>query len=101
MPGKVIEGHADSESDCEDCHVAFSRDKQRPLCEVCHKEVARDVVDRVGYHGRFEGAAVQECAKCHTEHKGRDANIVELDTESFDHRLTDFFLERRASGSIL
>jgi len=92
MPGKVIEGHADVESDCENCHVAFSREKQRPLCEACHKDIALDVRDRVGYHGRDRNAYIQECATCHTEHVGRDADIVRLDPQLFDHQLTDFVL---------
>jgi hypothetical protein len=92
MPGNVIEGHADIESDCENCHVAFSREKQRPLCEACHKDVASDVRNRTGYHGRDNDAYIEECASCHTEHAGPDADIVGLDARLFNHQLTDFDL---------
>jgi len=93
MPGPVVEGHADTESDCESCHVAFSRDKQRPLCEACHEDVAADARRGLGFHGRDKQASTSDCATCHTEHVGRNADIVGLDVKSFDHRLTDFFLE--------
>jgi hypothetical protein len=31
-------------------------------------------------------------AACHTEHRGRDADVVGLDRESFDHGVADFAL---------
>ena len=93
MPGEVIEGHADIESDCRDCHVAFSQDRQNALCETCHEDVSVDIQRGIGYHGRAEDAKTQECASCHTDHIGRDADIVVLDSKLFDHRLTDFVLE--------
>jgi hypothetical protein len=93
MPGKVIEGHADIESDCSECHAAFSRDKQRILCMDCHEDVADDVDGGRGYHGRDEKALEQECAACHTEHIGRDADVVNFDPQTFEHHLSDFLLE--------
>jgi hypothetical protein len=33
-----------------------------------------------------------ECRACHTEHRGRDARIAEVDRAAFDHRATDFAL---------
>ena len=87
MPGPVIQGHAKYEGDCRKCHVPFERTAQDALCRDCHKEVAADVRDRHGYHGRM---APQACRSCHTDHKGRAARIVKLDERSFDHKLTDF-----------
>lgn len=90
MPGKVIEGHADLEGDCRKCHVRFNRGAQSGLCLDCHKEVAKDAIQKRGYHGRLKE---QECRACHTEHKGRNMNIAPLDEKTFDHRLTDFPLK--------
>jgi len=90
MPGKVIEGHAKLESDCKNCHVRFNRNAQSGLCLDCHKNVARDVQQKQGYHGRIPQ---QECRACHTEHKGRDVNIAPVDPKTFDHRLTNFTLK--------
>lgn len=89
MPGPVIEGHAKLEGECRNCHVRFNRTAQSGLCLDCHKDVARDVAGRAGYHGR---QAEKECRACHTDHKGRGAGIAALDARAFDHRATDFVL---------
>ena len=89
MPGKVIAGHAKYEAECSNCHVKFDRAAQDGLCRDCHKPVGADVAAKRGYHGRLEGKA---CRSCHTDHKGRDVNIVALDERSFDHTKTDYVL---------
>ena len=89
MPGKVIAGHAKYEQECANCHVKFDKAAQDGLCLDCHKEVARDVRAKQGYHGRLKPEA---CRSCHTDHKGRDVNIVQLDEKAFDHAKTDFAL---------
>lgn len=92
MPGKVIAGHADLEGECKNCHVRFRKSAQTQLCLDCHKDVARDVAQRIGHHGRIEKIADRECRECHTDHKGREARIAAVDEKTFDHRLTDFML---------
>lgn len=96
MPGKVIAGHAKLESECQNCHVRFNKAAQDRLCLDCHKEVARDVAQRQGHHGRLKP---QPCRSCHTDHKGREAKIVHLDEKNFDHAQTDFAL-RGAHGKL-
>lgn len=90
MPGKVIEGHADLETDCKNCHARFKKSAQTGLCLDCHKDVAQDTSQKRGFHGRLKE---QECRACHTEHKGRTMNIAPIDEKSFDHKLTDFELK--------
>ena len=75
-PGPVIQGHAKVEDECKSCHVRFDRKAQDRLCMDCHKEVGQDVRGKLGFHGRIKP---QPCRDCHTDHKGRDAHIVELD----------------------
>ncbi len=41
----------------------------------------------------MSNAGVGECRACHTEHKGREADIVQLSRAQFDHHFTDFALE--------
>lgn len=96
MPGKVIEGHADLEGDCKNCHARFKKSAQNALCLDCHKDVARDVAQKQGHHGRLPE---QECRVCHTEHKGRTMNIAPVDEKSFDHKLTDFLLKGGHAGA--
>jgi hypothetical protein len=95
MPGPVSEAHAGIEEECSECHAAFSQTLQRDLCLSCHehRSVMEDLAAGTGFHGRFESARNVECATCHADHEGREADIVRLDTETFDHDFTDFVLE--------
>ncbi|MEY4750918.1 MAG: hypothetical protein RIQ60_3132 [Pseudomonadota bacterium] len=89
-PGKLIKGHAKVEDDCKSCHVKFDRQAQDGRCTECHKEIGADLRDKHGWHGRLKP---QACRECHTDHKGRDARIVDLDEKTFDHGQTDFLLK--------
>jgi hypothetical protein len=93
MPGPVTRAHIKQEARCSNCHDRTNVRTQTSLCLDCHKEIAIDVRDRHGYHGRMPNAGAGECRACHTEHKGREADIVQLSAAQFDHALTDFALE--------
>src|SRR5258708_288152 len=93
MPGKVTQAHVKQEETCSNCHDRSTVRTQTSLCLDCHKDIAADVQQHQGYHGRMSNAGVGECRACHTEHKGRKADIVQLSRAQFDHRLTDFALE--------
>jgi hypothetical protein len=89
MPGELISGHAEEEDNCSACHQSFAKEAQDTLCLDCHTEVADDISSSLGFHGlRYQTDA--GCSQCHSDHLGRDADITSLDTDSFDHRLTDF-----------
>ena len=90
MPGEVIQGHAKLESECSSCHVRFRKGTQKELCLDCHKEVNKDIKGKRGYHGRLPDIANTDCKSCHSEHLGREADIVHLDPLSFKHTQTDF-----------
>jgi hypothetical protein len=93
MPGKVIADHAKWESECGKCHARLSKVTQTQLCLNCHEETAGDVNTAQGFHGRSDRAVNSECNACHTEHIGRDGDIVRFNRAAFDHALTDFPLE--------
>jgi len=93
MPGKVIAAHAEYEEDCSQCHDRTDRSRQSALCLACHKDVAADATQRRGFHGRLPGIDTAQCRACHSEHLGRDADVVKLVPEQFDHAMTDFVLE--------
>lgn len=93
MPGPLIGGHARFESDCKRCHELFSEKLQRKLCLDCHKLIAADIEAKQGFHGKSEDVGQSECRGCHTDHKGREIDVVLLDVEVFDHRNTDFELK--------
>jgi hypothetical protein len=90
MPGKVTTAHAKLEQDCARCHDRADRGRQAELCLACHKEVAADVRGRTGFHGRLAGIEDAQCSACHSEHLGRDADIMKLSRPAFDHARTDF-----------
>ncbi|HSV21589.1 MAG TPA: cytochrome c3 family protein, partial [Xanthobacteraceae bacterium] len=92
IPGPVVDGHAKLEKDCGNCHEPFSRKSQTRLCLACHKETAADRQSVKKFHGRQPDAAKQECNHCHTDHKGRKADIVQLDRETFNHTFANFEL---------
>jgi hypothetical protein len=100
MPGRVIQGHLKYEEECEKCHDVADRGKQTPLCLDCHKDVNRDIREEKGYHGRHARIKDQKCRDCHTEHKGREADVVKLDKLTFDHRLTDYPLKGRHAAAL-
>lgn len=93
MPGKLIQGHAEYESDCKNCHVLFEKSSQDSLCLDCHEEIASDIDGKSGFHGRAAQPDSDVCNSCHLDHKGRDHDIIRLDRDSFNHALTDFPLE--------
>lgn len=93
MPGKLIQGHAKYEEKCETCHEAFSKTSQRRLCLDCHKKVAEDIKTQIGLHGRDKTIRSVECKQCHSDHLGRDADVVQFNKEFFDHDRTDYPLK--------
>ena len=97
MPGDVIEGHAELESECSSCHVSFNRAGQDALCRDCHEDVSDDLESGRGFHGKSDDVSGKRCASCHTDHEGRKADILNLDEAGFDHRFTDFELQGKHS----
>ena len=92
MPGQVIEGHAKYEDECNRCHKSFSKESQNRMCRDCHENVDADIRLKQGNHGMGKAKDI-DCNYCHTEHKGRDADIIQMDIETFDHDATDYLLK--------
>lgn len=99
MPGPVIEGHAEYEESCDKCHTdAGEAEDHQALCNDCHEEVKLDVDEGSGYHGRIVGIKDRNCRSCHSDHLGRDADIVLLVPHNLPHEQTDFALKGRHIG---
>jgi len=100
MPGQLIAGHARFEQQCEQCHEELRKANQNARCLACHdhQNIADDIDNRTGLHGRSKGARNSPCKSCHTDHQGRSARIVLFDAEAFDHRLSDFPLKGAHQG---
>ncbi len=94
MPGQVTAAHAKFENDCNQCHSPTDRHQQSNLCLACHKEIKADIDARRGFHGSSV-KKMTGCPSCHSDHKGRKADIVGFDRESFDHMLSGYALTGR------
>ncbi len=92
MPGKVIEGHAEYETECTRCHTRFGKQTQRQLCLDCHDDIAADITAKEGFHSHIPDSNNVDCKTCHGEHRGRQADIVQFNPLTFDHNQTDFEL---------
>lgn len=93
MPGQVIEGHAEFEAQCSDCHASFEKSGMTALCLDCHDEIRADRTSREGFHGQSPLAGSKPCNTCHTDHRGRDADIIAIQVDAFDHQWTRFPLK--------
>ena len=92
MPGKLIDGHKKLEDNCSNCHSNFSKTSQSSLCIDCHEDIDKDIKQKHGFHGKNIFVLKQECKQCHTDHIGRDVDIINLDKQTFNHQFTDFKL---------
>jgi hypothetical protein len=99
MPGELSSAHAKYEEDCAHCHDRSDRNRQTQLCLDCHKEIAGDVRQQRGFHGRLPGIESSQCRACHSEHLGRAADIVKLSREQFNHADSNYPL-RGAHASV-
>jgi len=95
MPGQLAQVHAEYENDCKHCHRVFSKTLQTELCIQCHdhKNIAEDMQKKQGLHGRIDSSNIETCRSCHKEHVGRDAQLIQLDKLTFDHKKTDYSLK--------
>jgi len=93
MPGKVISGHAKYEAECDKCHVRFSQKSQMDLCLDCHVKIAKDIQDKDRLHALDKRIIDVDCKTCHTDHIGRDADILSFSTDSLNHDDTKFHLK--------
>jgi hypothetical protein len=93
MPGPVIEGHKKYEEQCDRCHKPFSKRSQSNLCNDCHETIKADIEQTNGFHGKRLQANKFRCRDCHTEHLGRGADIVKLNSANFDHDKTNYPLK--------
>jgi hypothetical protein len=89
-PGDLSAPHAHLEglSNCTQCHVLgnkISADK----CLSCHTEIKERTDGQKGYHSSSEVKG-KLCFSCHSEHNGKNFQLVRFDITKFDHNLTGY-----------
>jgi len=95
-PGPLSKAHASLEglSKCQSCHEP-GRQVTAAKCLACHAPIAARIAQKKGVHRDVGG----ECARCHVEHNGVDAELRPIDLKAFDHRAeTGFALDGRHAG---
>lgn len=95
-PGALALAHAElgGISQCDRCHGLLEGTPDA-LCLDCHEPVRELLATRQGVHGSFEGA----CAGCHSDHHGRDHDLLGLDREAFNHDRARFVLRGAHAGT--
>jgi hypothetical protein len=84
-PGDVISRHAPIEARCEECHTA-RRGASDVRCQRCHDPSGAGRLTN-GVHVLFGSGDARKaaaaprlaCARCHVEHRGRDARLAAVD----------------------
>lgn len=93
-PGKLSRFHEKLEglTSCTSCHE-LRREVSNARCLTCHTALAQRVEAGVGFHGSA-GVRNRNCRDCHSEHNGRDFELVHWEggRESFPHGATGFEL---------
>ena len=85
--------HAEMEGQCDRCHQPLET-TQGPLCLGCHIEVKTQIELQTGTHSLLD--KVTDCARCHSDHQGRQFDAVQDAFDQFDHQRTHFSLSVHA-----
>jgi hypothetical protein len=91
--GLVLQGyesHAEFEQNCQLCHQPLETG-QAELCLDCHMPVEVQIQTGSSLHGVIERA--DRCSDCHSEHQGRDFDLLRDALVRFDHSVTTFSLD--------
>ncbi len=88
-PGPLATDHADLDSilKCTECHTAGSG-ISTGKCMDCHERVQEQVQTGKGFHAELG----DECHSCHSDHQGRDFELIQLTEDTFNHQATGFAL---------
>ncbi|MCB9331952.1 MAG: cytochrome c family protein [Lewinellaceae bacterium] len=91
-PGDLSKAHAHLEglSNCTKCHVLGDK-VSNAKCLDCHKEIKSRIDTRSGFHASREIKG-KDCTDCHSDHHGRNFDMVRFDKNKFNHDLAGFKL---------
>ena len=97
-PGPLSRAHQSltGTSQCASCHQ-FGTKTPTFNCLDCHKEIARTLSEKHGYHANLQMQNPQgkDCVRCHLEHNGLEFHLVHWETpaKQLDHRLAGYILD--------
>jgi hypothetical protein len=91
-PGDLAGPHAHLEgiSNCTQCHILGNK-VSNEKCLGCHNEIKERITLKKGYHISADVNGKQ-CIACHSDHNGKNFQLIRLDIAKFDHNLTGYSL---------
>lgn len=91
-PGELSQAHKSLEgmSNCTQCHDLGNK-VTNDKCLACHEEIKTLINRNEGYHASREVRG-NDCAKCHSDHHGRNFDMVRFDEKNFNHNLAGYEL---------
>ncbi|MGB8491587.1 MAG: cytochrome C [Bacteroidales bacterium] len=91
-PGDLAKPHEFLEgiTNCTKCHEIGNKITGEK-CLGCHTEINDRIKAGKGYHSS-SGVKGRECIECHSDHHGKNFQLVRLNNSGFDHNLTGFSL---------
>jgi hypothetical protein len=104
-PGPLSKAHSslDGQGQCATCHT-FGTLTPTFKCLDCHKEVAKDLFAKHGFHFQIQmrNPNGKDCVNCHLEHNGESSNLIEwpASLQKFDHTLAGYKLEGKHAALI-
>jgi ubiquitin len=89
-PGDLATPHSNLEgiSNCTQCHILGNKQSDEK-CLACHTEINERITAQKGFHSSSEVKGKQ-CFNCHSDHNGKNFQLVRLDIQKFDHKLTGY-----------
>ncbi len=100
-PGPLARAHQslDGATQCTSCHKLGGGEAVFK-CLDCHTEIAAGLAARRGVHTTYgiSAGSSQGCARCHSDHNGREFLLIKWDPRSIDHKQAGFALEGKHAG---
>lgn len=92
-PGELAAAHAELEgtNNCTKCHALRNKVTDNK-CLECHEMIGEMINTGMGYHASDE-VQKKNCFDCHSDHHGRDFEIIHFDTTTFNHETTGYALQ--------
>jgi predicted CXXCH cytochrome family protein len=82
--------HLEGLSNCTQCHILGNK-VSGEKCLVCHNEVQERITSKKGYHVSVD-VRDKQCFECHSDHHGKNFQLIRMDIKKFDHSLTGYTL---------
>jgi hypothetical protein len=91
-PGELAADHSHLEgmTNCTQCHILGNKITNEK-CLACHTEVQDRITLKKGYHSSAEVNG-KECFACHSDHHGKNFQLIRFDITKFDHTLSGYNL---------